>query len=274
MDMYDEVQKAAAYCRERITEEPRIGIILGSGLGGLADEMEGTVAVPYAQIPHFPVSTVSGHAGRLLFGRFRGRPVVMMEGRPHYYEGHSMKRLGLPIYLMRFLGVKSLVITNACGGINRDFSPGTLMIIEDFINYVSVNPLIGENDERLGPRFPDMSEPYSFSLIERAENIAVELGIGYAKGVYAGFWGPYFETRAEIRALASLGADAVGMSTVPETIVANHAGLECFAVGCITNMATGIRKEKHSHEEVLEIAERASADLRRWIGEFVAKMDS
>ncbi len=273
MSFYDEVQEAAAYCRALIKEEPRIGIILGSGLGALAEEMEETAAVPYAEIPHFPVSTVAGHAGRLLFGRFRGRRVVMMEGRPHYYEGHPMKRLGLPMYLMKFLGVKTLVITNACGAINRDFSPGTLMILEDFINFVSVNPLTGENDERLGPRFPDMSEPYSFRLIERAERIADELGIGYAKGIYAGFWGPYFETRSEIRALGILGADAVGMSTVPETIAANHAGLECFAVGCITNMATGIRKEKHSHQEVLEIADRASAELRRWICEFVARTD-
>ena len=271
MDLYDEVQEALAFCRTKTPREPSIGVILGSGLGALADELEDAVAVPYAEIPHFPVSTVAGHAGRLLFGRFRGREAVMMEGRAHYYEGHSMRRIGLPIYLLKSLGVKTLVITNACGGINRDFSPGTLMIIEDFINFVSVNPLTGENDERLGPRFPDMSEPYSFRLIEQAESIADELGIGRAKGVYAGFWGPYFETRAEIRALAALGADAVGMSTVPETIVANHAGLECFAVGCVTNMATGIRKEKHSHEEVLETAERASADLRRWIGEFVAR---
>ena len=197
----------------------------------------------------------------------------MMEGRPHYYEGQGMAKIAFPIYLLKFLGVEKLIITNACGGINPDFHPGTLMIITDFINLVSENPLIGPNDERLGPRFPDMSEPYRRNLIRMAESAAGELGIPYAEGIYAGFPGPYFETAAEIRMIAGFGADAVGMSTVPETIVANHAGLDCLAIACITNMATGIQKGKHSHEKVLETARRASVELSRWITALIHVME-
>ena len=266
MDLYDHVQIALSAVRKITPVQPELGIILGSGLGSLVEELQDLVAVPYSDIPHFPVSTVKGHAGRLVFGRFRGREVVMMEGRPHFYEGHSMRQIGLPIYLLKALGVRDLFITNACGGINRDFEPGALMIIEDFINLTGTNPLIGPNDDRLGPRFPDMTEPYSLELINRAKAVADEIGVTYREGVYAGFPGPYFETRAEIRMIGRMGADAVGMSTVPETIVANHAGLRCFAVACITNMATGIQSGRHSHEKVLETARTAAVELARWIG--------
>ena len=272
MNLYDEIQEALAFCRERTSMEPRIGVVLGSGLGGLAEEVEEAVSVPYGGIPHFPASTVTGHAGRLLFGRFRGREVVMMEGRPHYYEGHTMRSLGLPIYLMKSLGVRILVITNACGGINRSFSPGTLMIIEDFINFVSVNPLTGENDERLGPRFPDMSEPYSLRLIKQAERIAEELGIGYSKGVYAGFWGPYFETKAEIRALAALGADAVGMSTVMENIAAVHAGMEVAGVCVIANVNRPDCFDPIPIELVIANAESAGPKLMKLYEKFLDQL--
>ncbi len=267
MEIHGQVQIALEAVRTKTTAEPKLGIILGSGLGGLIEELTDMTVIPYPEIPHFPVPTVKGHAGRLVFGKLRGRDVVLMDGRPHFYEGHGMRQIGFPIYLMKFIGVDTLFITNACGGINRDFKPGTLMIIEDFINLMAQNPLTGLNDERLGPRFPDMTEPYDKGLISTARGIADKLGISWAEGVYAGFPGPYFETRAEIRMIAGMGADAVGMSTVPETIAANHAGIRCFAVACITNMATGIQQGKHSHEKVLETAAMASEDLRRWIGE-------
>jgi len=264
-NLYENLLEASEYIFSRVTEKPELAVILGSGLGVLSEQLSDPLVIPYRDIPHFPLSTVAGHAGQLLFGTLHGKNVMMMEGRPHYYEGFSMKQLAFPVFLMKFLGVKRLIITNACGGINTDFSPGTLMIIEDFINLVSDNPLIGFNDERIGPRFPDMSEPYSLEMIAVAEKTAGELGIACSSGVYAGFQGPYYETAAEIRSIATMGADAVGMSTVPETIAANYVGIECFAVACITNMATGIQKMKHSHERVLETARRASADLSLWI---------
>ncbi len=273
MSMYDKVQEALEAVRARTSLAPQIGIVLGSGLGGLVEEIRDLTAIDYSEIPHFPVSTVKGHAGRLVFGDFRGRNVVMMEGRPHYYEGHGIQKIALPVYLLKALGVEKLFITNACGGINRNFEPGTLMIIEDFINLTAMNPLIGPNDDRLGPRFPDMTEPYDRELISTAKAVADRIGVSWSEGVYAGFPGPYFETRAEIRMIAGMGADAVGMSTVPETIVANHAGMKCFAVACITNMATGIQQGRHSHEKVLETARKASADLKKWIGALVEEIE-
>lgn len=272
--LYEKLIEATDFIQSVISGKPEIAIILGSGLGTLSDQLETPVVIPYKDIPHFPLSTVAGHAGRLLFGSLHGTPVMMMEGRPHYYEGYSMRQIAFPVFLMKFLGVKKLVITNACGGINNDFSPGTLMIIDDFINLVSDNPLIGINDERLGPRFPDMSEPYSLEIISLAEKVADNLGIEYSRGVYAGFQGPYYETAAEIRSIGRMGADAVGMSTVSETIAANYAGIECFAIACITNMATGIQKVKHSHQRVLEIARLSSVTLSRWISSLIKALES
>lgn len=270
--LYEKLTEAAAYIESINSGDIDTAVILGSGLGALSAELEGSIPIPYEDIPHFPVSTVSGHAGRLVIGNLHGKRVLMMEGRPHYYEGYSMRQIGFPVFLMKFLGVNNLIITNACGGINPHFSPGTLMIIEDFINLVSDNPLIGINDERIGPRFPDMTEPYNRSLIKLSQDIADRLRISWKTGIYAGFQGPYYETAAEIRSIGTLGADAVGMSTVPETIAANYAGIRCFAVACITNMATGIQKVKHSHERVLETARTASADLARWISAIIAEM--
>lgn len=270
--LYEKLSEAAASVRSRVSAEPEIAVILGSGLGTLTEELMNSTAIPYKEIPHFPVSTVAGHAGRLVFGTLHDKRVMMMEGRPHFYEGYTMRQVGFPVFLMKYLGVKSLVITNACGGINTDFSPGTLMILSDFINLVSDNPLIGVNDDRIGPRFPDMTEPYNRKLIKLAEEVADGLGVSYTEGVYAGFQGPYYETAAEIRSIGRMGADAVGMSTVPETIAANYVGIECFAIACITNMATGIQMVKHSHERVLETAHQASVDLSRWISALIGAM--
>lgn len=212
---YDKVKESAEYIQRRTDQKPVIGMILGSGLGALADMMEDRTVLPYAQIPGFPKSHVEGHAGNLVIGKIGQTVIAAMQGRFHYYEGFSMKEVTYPIYVMRLLGVKDLIVTNACGGINRAFTPGDLMLLTDYINMLGNNSLIGENDERFGVRFPDMTEAYSKELIQKAENAAQKLDIAYQKGVYAIFSGPCYETAAEIRAYAVLGADAIGMSTVP-----------------------------------------------------------
>lgn len=266
---YEKLCESAKLIQEKISCRPEIGIILGSGLGALADGIENKEEIAYADIPNFPVSTVAGHKGSLVFGDFKGKKVVMMQGRFHYYEGYSMKEVVYPVYVMKMLGVSKMIVTNACGGINTDFEPGTLMLINDFINLVFTNPLMGPNDERLGPRFPDMSEPYKKDLIAHAKKVADENGIAWKEGVYGHFSGPYYETAAEIRAFGRLGADAIGMSTVPETIAANHCGIDVLGISCITNMATGIQKVKHSHERVVEVANRASANLTLWVEKII-----
>ena len=258
---YEHVSESAAYLRSVTAQAPTVGIILGSGLGGLVDVIEDKTVIPYADIPHFPRSTVPGHAGNLVIGRIGGTTVAAMQGRFHYYEGFTMNEVTYPVYVMRQLGVTSLIVTNACGGVNRSFAPGDLMLISDYISFMAPNPLIGHNDERFGPRFPDMTEAYSRRLMARAEEAAAQLGFGLQKGVYALFSGPCFETAAEIRAYAAMGADTVGMSTVPETIVANYLGMEVLGISCITNMATGISEKKHSHEAVLRIANEAGRKL-------------
>ena len=267
--LYEQVQQSAEYIRSQFSGEIEIGIILGSGLGGLVDIMQEKTIIPYAEIPHFPQSTVPGHAGNLMIGRIGDTVVAAMQGRFHYYEGFTMQQVSYPVYVMKLLGASSLIVTNACGGVNRDFAPGDLMLITDHINILGVNPLIGPNDERFGPRFPDMSEAYSKALIARAEKAAAELGISCRHGVYALFNGPCFETAAEIRAFASMGADAVGMSTVPEVTVANYLGMQVLGISCITNMATGIAVKKHAHEDVLATAASASAKLQSWVEQLV-----
>lgn len=263
---YDKVTESAAYIRRRISQPPTVGIILGSGLGGLVDIMADKTVIPYGEIPHFPQSHVAGHAGNLVIGRIGQTIVAAMQGRFHFYEGFAMKEVTYPIYVMKLLGVESLLVTNACGGINPAFAPGDLMLLTDYLNMLGTNPLIGENDERFGVRFPDMSEPYAHALIEKAERAAAKLGISYRKGVYAIFPGPCYETAAEIRAYARLGADAIGMSTVPETIAANYLGMQVLGIACITNMATGIAREKHTHEAVMRIANESSERLCTWVG--------
>lgn len=266
---YEKVQDSANFIKSKTNHKPTIGIILGSGLGALVDIIEEKDIISYSDIPGFPVGSLAGHAGELVIGKLGNQTVMAMSGRFHYYEGFAMKEVTYPIYVMKLLGIESLIVTNACGAINKDFVPGDLMIIDDYINILGTNPLIGPNDERFGPRFPDMSEAYSRELITKAESIALKLGIEYKRGVYAIFNGPCYETAAEIRAFSILGADAIGMSTVPETTVANYLGMKVFGLSCITNMATGIASEKHTHEEVLRIANESSNKLCTWIKELI-----
>ena len=269
---YEQVQQSAEYILHRCALRPTCGIVLGSGLGSLVDRMEDKTVIAYADIPHFPRSTVAGHAGNLVLGTLAGRAVAALQGRFHYYEGFSMQQVTYPVYVLRLLGVQTLVITNACGGINRELAPGDLMLLTDYINMLGTNSLIGPNDERFGVRFPDMTEAYSLRLRELARAAARELDIPCKEGVYAIFSGPCYETAAEIRAYAALGADAIGMSTVPETIAANYLGMDVLGAACITNMATGIALRKHSHEEVLAVADRASGNLCRLVERVIEKM--
>ncbi|MFT8348911.1 purine-nucleoside phosphorylase [Clostridium saccharoperbutylacetonicum] len=270
--MYDKIMKSVEYINSKVNRNPKIAVILGTGLGDLVSEVKEVEEIPYENIPNFPVSTVKGHEGKLVFGKINGIEVMLMQGRFHYYEGYTMKEVTYPIYVMKKLGIEKIVVTNACGGINKSFEPGTLMIINDFINLFGDNPLIGVNDERFGPRFPDMSEPFKLEFIDKAKKIGEELKINYAEGIYAGFMGPYYETAAEIVMIGRHGADAVGMSTVPETIVANYLGMDVLGIACITNMATGIQKVKHSHDRVVEIAQKASIDLCKWVARIIEEI--
>lgn len=248
--------------------KPEIGIILGSGLGELADEYC-DYAVPYNEIPGFVKSTVKGHKGRLVFAEINSKKAVMMQGRNHYYEGHSMQEITYPVKVMKALGVKTLILTNAAGAVNESFSPSDLMIITDHINHTGSNPLIGANDETMGERFPDMTEVYKKYLIELAEKCAQKLGIDIQKGVYWANSGPSYETPAEINMIRTLGADAVGMSTVPEAIVANWCGMNILGISCITNSASSITGEKLSHEEVIDAANNAKTKFKSLILEIV-----
>lgn len=270
--MYEKVCESAKYIKENAKMLPKVGVILGSGLGDLVDVIEDKEYIEYKDIPNFPQSTVKGHKGRLVFGKINGVEIMAMQGRFHYYEGYTMKEVAYPVFVMKQLGIETMIVTNACGGINTEFKPGTLMIITDFVNLFGDNPLIGVNDERFGVRFPDMSEPYSLSLISKAERIANQLDVEYEKGIYAGFMGPYYETAAEIRSIGGQGADAVGMSTVPETIAANYLGIEVLGISCITNMATGIQKVKHSHDRVVETAKKASVNLCKWVEKIIEEI--
>lgn len=270
---YDQVKESADYICLKINNNIDLAIILGSGLGRIVDIMEDKIIIPYKDIPNFPQSTVAGHSGNLVFGKIGNMRIMALQGRFHYYEGFSMKEVSYPVYVMKLLGIDKMIVTNACGGINETFQPGDLMIIDDFINSVSVNPLMGANDERFGPRFPDMSEPYDKEMKKKAEKAALELGIHVKHGVYTFFQGPYYETAAEIRMFKTVGSDAIGMSTVPETIVANYAGIKTLGIACITNMATGLRTGKHSHEEVVKIAEKSSASLCAWIERLIKNWD-
>jgi purine-nucleoside phosphorylase len=253
------IREAADFIRSRTPNAPEIGLILGSGLGVLADHVEGAAVIPYRDIPHFPLSTVEGHAGELVVGRLAGRTVVIMRGRFHMYEGYGPELTAFPVRVMKALGARTLVVTNAAGGINTSFKPGDLMLIADHLNLTGRNPLVGPNDDELGPRFPDMSEAYSRRLRAIARETAREQGLELREGVYAGLLGPSYETPAEIRMLRALGADAVGMSTVAEVIAARHAGLEVLGISCISNMAAGILDQPLSHEEVMETTERVKA---------------
>lgn len=266
---FEQIQEAVAFIRTRIQQQPVAGVILGSGLGDLARMITADVSIPYDAIPHFPKSTVEGHAGQLLFGNLNGRYVMLMAGRFHYYEGYNMQEVTFPVRVMKALGVEILVVSNAAGGMNPSFKVGDIMFIRDHINLFPEHPLRGKNDERLGIRFPDMSEPYNLGLLTKARTIAQKLGIPVQEGVYVGLQGPTFETRAEYNWLHVIGGDAVGMSTVPEVIVAIHGGMKVFAASIITDL--GIRDELNviTHEEVLQAAGIAAPKLAAIVSELV-----
>ena len=253
---YDAVAEAAQVVQSRIGEIPNVAIVLGSGLGSFAHALADAVVVPYATIPHWPASKIVGHAGELVAGTVGGRRVIALSGRAHVYEGHAMEVATFATRVLGLLGVKSLILTNAAGGINTSFSQGALMLIRDHINLMGTNPLVGPNDERFGPRFPDMTEAYSPRLRKAAREAAAAAGIKLEEGVYIAVVGPSYETPAEIRAFRVMGADAVGMSTVPETIVARHMGMEVAGISCITNMAAGVLDQPLVHDEVMATAAR------------------
>lgn len=259
MSFQEHLAEAVAYIQNHLSGQSLKGlVILGSGLGAFADTLKNAVGIDYKNIPHFQKSWVQGHAGRLVIGEVApGFTIACMQGRFHYYEGHSMETVVFPVRVLKQLGLEFLIVTNAAGGINPDFQPGTLMMIEDHLNLMGDNPLRGENHDNLGPRFPDMSQAYSKTLRALAQQVAQETHIELASGVYAGLSGPTYETPAEVRMLRTLGADAVGMSTVPEVIAANHMGLPVLGISCITNAAAGLADQKLSHQEVMETAEQA-----------------
>lgn len=269
-NMKIKLDKTAAYLKDMRKDVPEIAIILGSGLGSLADFIEDRQEIPYAEIPNFPRTTVPGHEGKLIFGRIGSRKVMAMKGRFHYYEGHEVGVVVYPVRVFGMMGIKNLIVTNAAGGVNTGFAPGDLMLIKDHISFFVENPLRGENLDELGPRFPDMSAAYDRSLQKMAMDCAQRFGIDLKCGVYAYCKGPSFETPAEIRALRTLGADAVGMSTVPEVIAARHMGMRVLGISCITNMAAGILDQPLTHEEVMEtgkkVEQKFSALVREIIG--------
>lgn len=248
------ITNAVQIIRKRTDFEPEIGLILGSGLGDYADQIENPVVIPYRDLPDFPVSTVAGHTGQFVIGMCRGRHVIAMQGRVHYYEGYSQKMITLPVRIMKRLGVQKMVLTNACGGVNQEFEPGTLMMIRGHINYSGSNPLLGENFEEDGPRFPDVSQIYKKEYRDSLRAAAAAKGIHLEEGVYMMFSGPSYETPEEVRMARILGADAVGMSTVPEAIVCAHCGIPVLGISCITNFGAGILDQPLNHEEVVETA--------------------
>jgi len=259
------MQDAVAYLRSKIDRAPRIAVVLGSGLGAFADELSGAKQVPYSEIPGWPASTAVGHAGKLVFGKLGDLDVAVMAGRCHLYEGYTPAQVTLAVRALHALGARSIVLTNAAGGINLSYSQGSLVLIYDHINLQGSNPLLGPNDESLGPRFPDMSEAYSRAYRAIARQVASELGIQLPEGVYAALTGPSYETPAEIRYLRTIGADLVGMSTVPEVIVANHLGMRVAAISCVTNMAAGVLPQKINHEEVLETGRQVRDTLVKFL---------
>ncbi|HYZ86898.1 MAG TPA: purine-nucleoside phosphorylase [Bryobacteraceae bacterium] len=267
-------QQSKKFIQERISITPKVAVVLGSGLGAFAGELDSPVVIPYSEIPGWPRSTAVGHAGKLVFGMIDGVPTAVLAGRAHLYEGYSPARVTYGIRVMRMLGVESLVLTNAAGGINFAYSAGALVLISDHINLQGSNPLVGANEDDFGPRFPDMTEAYSKEYRRIAIDVAANLGFVLEEGVYAAMQGPSYETPAEIRFLRTIGADLVGMSTVPEVIVANHMGMKVLAISCVTNMAAGITFQKISHEEVLETGERVRGTLIQLLRNVIPRLVS
>jgi purine-nucleoside phosphorylase len=260
--------------RDESELEPRVGVVLGSGLGGLADEVEARVEIPYSEIPDWPVSTAIGHAGVLVLGTIAGVPVALMRGRAHLYEGIGAERVVFGVRVLGRLGVRSLVVTNASGGINPDFRPGQLVLISDHVNLQGTSALVGENDESLGPRFPDMSDAYDSEFRARAREAAARLGIELGEGVYAAWLGPQFETPAEIRFMRAVGGDLAGMSTAQEVIAARHMGIRCLGISVVTNLAAGVLPEKIEHEAVLEVGAGAARSLTALLRELVPTLSA
>jgi purine-nucleoside phosphorylase len=272
--LYERAEHAARTIRARMSVEPRIAIVLGSGLGGFADDFDDAVRIPYEQIPGFPRSTVEGHEGRLIVGKIESVPVLAMQGRVHYYEGYTLEEVTFPVRTFKLLGIKTLVLTNAAGGINVGLTQGALMVISDHVNLMGDNPLRGPNDERFGPRFPDMSGVYSPALQELVVDEAKAIGVEVRRGIYGGLSGPSYETPAEIHLLRNLGADAVGMSTVPEAIVARHMDMEVLGISCITNMAAGISDEPIDHAEVMATGDRVRGTFTQLLRRIVTAINN
>jgi purine-nucleoside phosphorylase len=270
--MLDKIQETVSFIQSKTNLQPQVGIILGTGLGGLVKEIEIQDILPYENIPNFPVSTVEGHSGKLIFGKLGGKNVIAMQGRFHYYEGYDMKQVTFPVRVMKFLGIEKLFVSNASGGVNPDFEIGDLMILNDHINLFPTNPLIGKNYPELGPRFPDMSETYDNSMITMAQDIATKHQIRTVVGAYAGVSGPCLETPAEYKYIYNIGADAVGMSTVPEVIVARHMGIPCFAISIITDLGVPGKIVKVTHEDVQNVAEKAEPKMTLIMKELISSI--
>ena len=267
------IREAVQYIQSRARAKPAVAVVLGSGLGAFASELSETIDIPYCGIPGWPGSTAVGHEGKLVLGQLAGRPVAVMAGRAHLYEGYSAAQVTYGVRVLGSMGVRSMVVTNAAGGINLSLQRGHLVLISDHVNLQAVNPLVGPNDDALGPRFPDLSDAYSVRFRNTAKQVAADLGIAIREGVYAAVIGPSYETPAEIRYLRTIGADMVGMSTVPEVIVARHMGIEVLGVSCVTNMAAGILPQKINHEEVLETAAMVRDTLARFLKALVPRLE-
>lgn len=268
----NKLTETVSFLRSQSDIKPKVGIVLGSGLGAFIKELQVDKVIPYSQIPNFKVTTIEGHPGNLIFGHVSNTPVIVLQGRYHYYEGHSLDMVVFPTRTLAMLGVESLVLTNSAGGFGDTMQAGDFMIIEDHINLTGTNPLMGPNIKELGPRFPDMTEAYDRQMITMMETIFQQMGFRYHKGVYCGVTGPTYETPAEVRYLKMIGGKAVGMSTVPETIAANHLGLRVAALSCITNLAAGISSRKLSHDEVTETAKKFEVQFSTFLKEFVSQL--
>jgi purine-nucleoside phosphorylase len=270
--LYERAEHAARTIRAQVADEARIGLVLGSGLGAFANELEESIAIPYGEIPGFARSTVEGHAGRLVSGKVAGVPVVVLQGRFHFYEGYALEEVTFPIRVLGLLGIKTLILTNAAGGLNNSFKQGALMMISDHLNLMGANPLRGANDARFGTRFPDLSDVYDREFQEAAMAEAQAMKLELKRGIYAALTGPSYETPAEIRMLRALGADAVGMSTVPEAIIARHMGIKVLGLSCITNMAAGVLDRPIDHAEVMETGEQVAATFGELLRRTIPKL--
>lgn len=268
-NMLSKINDAKVFLEKKLDKKPELGLILGSGLGIMAEEISNPTIIKYDEIPHFSKSTVEGHAGQFVIGELMGKEVMIMQGRTHFYEGLSMKQITFPVRIMHALGIKKLILTNSAGGANEAYEAGDLMLIKDHINFSAKNPLMGENYDELGPRFPDMSDTYDQALRLKIKALAKDLGIRLQEGVYMFFTGPTYETPAEVRMARTLGADAVGMSTVPEAIVANHSGMSIVGISCITNMAAGILDQPLNHDEVVETADRVRDTFVKLVSQII-----